>query len=414
MDNSTGRGGQDDSGIVQPDVIRQVEALIARGGVAALNTLAEALEAEARDLSARLVRAEAALRYVAFALAASPGEEYAHALFSLLPNRPFFHQHLRDLVGVLVGSQPPAIVRALFERYAESHEYAQAVGQYHHAELMALLLHEAVLRGVILDGMPVIERLTERLRSRRHPLAWLSLRLLPQEEALRRRLAAYNRRAREWQIPRDEEDGTLHFVPDTPVASIPRDVTRATASEAIKTAVAEWFNHDARVYTLEPPAADVSPALLLALGLELLEGAERRDVTLRKIAYGDALGELFTIAAYGGPYESGHGGAYGRLEAWRSLAALAGAPADATMDAVAALAGECRWFAFDAESGWFYRAGWDVGIVALRPGGGLKAAPTVLRCYRLTRIMERGERRGRGVRRGDASRHPDVLSFADP
>ncbi|MEV7024283.1 DUF6183 family protein, partial [Kitasatospora sp. NPDC093558] len=60
-------------------------------------------------------------------------------------------------------------------------------------------------------------------------------------------------------------------------------------------------------------------------------------------------------------------GAYGRLAAWRSLAALAGAPQDATPAEVERRAAACVWYGFQAWTEWFNCDSWDFGFLTLSP-----------------------------------------------
>src|SRR5687768_8650113 len=154
------------------DIIRTVDSLVAGNRVDALYTLAVALDAEADDLRTRLNRAEFALNHVVFTLAQTPGEEYVEALFKLLPNRPFFYKRLRGLASALGSHQNPALLLWLVERYADSNEYMQAVGEYYHLELLGLLAHEMVVRDVTLDTNSAITLLHNKMRARNHPLAW--------------------------------------------------------------------------------------------------------------------------------------------------------------------------------------------------------------------------------------------------
>ncbi|KPC86519.1 hypothetical protein ADL35_11255, partial [Streptomyces sp. NRRL WC-3753] len=74
--------------------------------------------------------------------------------------------------------------------------------------------------------------------------------------------------------------------------------------------------------------AGAVPAALLTLGLESLAGAGRKKAALSVSACppGQAWRVLFAAASTGGAYNSGSHGAYGRLAAWQSLAALPGTP----------------------------------------------------------------------------------------
>jgi hypothetical protein len=76
---------------------------------------------------------------------------------------------------------------------------------------------------------------------------------------------------------------------------------------------------------------------------------------------------LFAAAANGGAYNRGLGGAYGRLAAWASAAALAGAPPGVAVAELAGLVERCEWLSFLSDSDWFEKVAWDLGLVAIRP-----------------------------------------------
>ncbi|MFI8908191.1 DUF6183 family protein [Streptomyces albidoflavus] len=78
---------------------------------------------------------------------------------------------------------------------------------------------------------------------------------------------------------------------------------------------------------------------------------------------------LFAAASTGGAYNSGCHGAYGRLAAWQSLAALAGVADGADAAEAEARVSECAWFGFDAATDWFERVAWDIGLATLSPDG---------------------------------------------
>ena len=60
-------------------------------------------------------------------------------------------------------------------------------------------------------------------------------------------------------------------------------------------------------------------------------------------------------------------GAYGRLAAWQSVAGLSGAAQGCLVEEVEASARACAWYAFGADTKWFERVAWDVGLVAVSP-----------------------------------------------
>lgn len=370
------------------DVLRTVEALIAGQRIEAIHTLAVALDAEADDLRARVNRAEFALNHVAFTLAETRGEEYVETLLKLLPNRPFFYKRLRGLAAAMARHQESDLLLRMVERYVSSNEYLQAVGEYYHIELLGLLLHEMIVRGVEVGENAAITLLKNKMRGRNHPLAWLPLALTDLEDELTRYLPDDDNRITFTLPPLGQSAALppkpppivqpmlpLDLPPAAPTLPAIKETTRSYTAERIRIAVANWYNIETRTFALEPAitAHDVDARLLLALGLECLERADESMVNIRHTTPNRILARLFTIAATGGPHE-GYEGAYGRLYTWQTLAALAGAAPDDSLDAACEQIKACLWFHFDAKTDWFYQAGWDVGVVALRPDGASLAA----------------------------------------
>jgi hypothetical protein len=77
--------------------------------------------------------------------------------------------------------------------------------------------------------------------------------------------------------------------------------------------------------------------------------------------------QVFAAASTGGAYNHGEHGAYGRLLAWRSLAALAHAPQDASPADIQTLAERCSWYTFAGASPWFEQVAWDIGLATVSP-----------------------------------------------
>ncbi|MFV2009406.1 DUF6183 family protein [Micromonospora sp. LOL_027] len=53
--------------------------------------------------------------------------------------------------------------------------------------------------------------------------------------------------------------------------------------------------------------------------------------------------------------------------AWRSVAALVGAPHGAPVGDVEALAHRCSWYSFAGSTAWFDRIAWDIGLAVVSP-----------------------------------------------
>ncbi|MEV0265437.1 DUF6183 family protein [Streptomyces sp. NPDC050617] len=240
-------------------------------------------------------------------------------------------------------------------------------------ELRSCLVHELVLRGVALGDLPEIERWATSPHWRHHPLAWLPLELSALEEAPP--LPSYTVGGSSYSMPYGPQDGpgaTLSNATRVPPAT---ETTTEAFSEAAAAAVANWAEEsngrsETRTYDLaESVEAGSLPDLLVSLDLECLRGVgPRKRLALAACHPENAWHILFAAASTGGAYNNGEYGAYGRLAAWRSVAALSGAPAEAAPDEVERSAQACDWYSFGAATKWFEGVAWDVGLASVAPG----------------------------------------------
>ncbi|MFG2142660.1 DUF6183 family protein [Streptomyces sp. NPDC048696] len=240
-------------------------------------------------------------------------------------------------------------------------------------ELRACLVHELVLRGVVVEDTPGIARWATSPHWSHHPLGWLPLTLSDVEGSAD--LPSYSVHGRSHSMPYGpSESRELAVIADARVPSA-EETTTPSAATAMSRAVANWAEEsngriEARVFGLaEPLDPESVPAALLTLGLECLHGAGKKaplSVGVRPPA--QAWRVLFAAASTGGAYNSGSYGAYGRLAAWQSLAALAGSPEGATVAEVEAHVLDCVWHDFGANTKWFDQVAWDIGLAALSSG----------------------------------------------
>lgn len=258
---------------------------------------------------------------------------------------------------------------------ASSHEVTELAAVFAgraSEELRACLVHELILRGVVVGEAPGIAGWATSPHWSHHPLGWLPLTLSGMEEGVD--LPSYSIRGSSHSMPYGpSEYRGLAVIADARVPSAEETTTPVVAA-AMGRAVANWAEEsngriEARVFDLvDPLDAESVPTALLTLGLECLHGAGKR--TALSVAVrppGHAWRVLFAAASTGGAYNWGSHGAYGRLAAWQSLASLAASPEGATAAEVEARVLDYVWHGFGADTKWFEQVAWDIGLAALSP-----------------------------------------------
>ena len=153
-----------------------------------------------------------------------------------------------------------------------------------------------------------------------------------------------------------------------PVAS---ETTTPEEAARIAAAVDTWLedsNGHAETRTFALDTDKPGQALAEVLSRAELEfigsgGVDKADSIPAELAFS----ALFAAASSGGAYDRGRYGAYGRLSAWQSVGGLVGANPSETIEAVAAMAEQSRWFRFDSE--WFHHVAWDVGLAVVSADG---------------------------------------------
>lgn len=252
---------------------------------------------------------------------------------------------------------------------------ARAGDRRENEEILACWTQELVLRGASLSGDDVAVRFRDRLSAQRHPLAALPLALLDSETEAPTYMPLYGASAISTAVAALEEGPTsMRTMPPPGAGEAPSatPIADETHERALREAVRPWLDGsngkaEARIFKLSPAARSAGSWLLRALGLASLEGATK--IRVDRVGAEAAWGALFAAAANGGAYGSGLGGAYGRLAAWTTTAALIDAPLDAPPSRVDAEARRASFLMFGADGGWFYDVAWDLGVAALRPGG---------------------------------------------
>ena len=244
-----------------------------------------------------------------------------------------------------------------------------------HREVLACLVQEILLRRGTLPSAAA-EFHERQVAGTGHPLGYLPLRLLPAESLLDRYLPRYGPEGGSgWSLPDRRAAGIAPVPSDT---AEPGRWTQVKVAEGEArqccAAVQHWCAESNGITEVgvfsagrDLTASTISASALLSLPLECLASATTSDVEVTIVSPADALSHLFAAASNGGAYNSGLGGAYGRLAAWRSLAALAGVGEAVPIEDAAAAAERCTWITFAVDTDWFHQVAWDLGLLAIHP-----------------------------------------------
>ena len=338
-----------------------------------LLALSAALEEGAKP-GAGLFVVEAVADRIEEVLALTAGPDHIDALFTLLA---------RPRVNSVQVPRPEALrVRSFASRLGHGQTKDALLAAITrttrgaHDEVLACWMHEAVLRGMVLDQEVAAVQLQNRLADQKHPLGPLPLGLLAAEVEAPSYMPMYGANAISRAVQRLERGPSSTRTMPPPGEQAPPAFTPVIDDSVTKRmveAVDPWTNGsngtaEAKVFRLAPPLGTSAPGkwLLRALPLDSKEGAG-----LHAARCGTDLvwGALFAAAANGGAYSSGLGGAYGRRAAWRSLGALCDAPETSTIEEIDDRASKTLFLHYGASGGWWNDIAWDIGILALREGG---------------------------------------------
>jgi Family of unknown function (DUF6183) len=317
-------------------------------------------------LGPRVDAARWVVEYLLSALASTPDEASARLAVELtltlaLEETPRFpySNHLRRpaLASLLAAVQAQETLLMLLATCLDT-------------ELAGLLLHESLLRGHPFAATHEADRVVERLRAQKHPLAWLPLTLHACERDFLRYLPQYQERSKEPFIV-----GATSAQP-TPLS---RELAQrhvwfkervdAVRTQRIASAIHNWEREsngkwEARVFRVES-LPEPTP-FLPRLPLEALHGLSG-EVKATRTSLESVLSLLFWAASSGGSYNKGEYAAYGRLRVWESLAGFVGAGLATHLHERVVLARACAWYSVDVKSEWLYQTFWDIFICCLNP-----------------------------------------------
>jgi hypothetical protein len=270
--------------------------------------------------------------------------------------KPFLEIARAETASKVASAQPPETLEKLLLSTQE-------------LETATLLLHEAVVRGKIIGLTPVSLEISRRMKAVNHPLGWLPLELLHIENRLPVR--DHSRSGSGWSIPKiDNLPDPADLENDAPARTFV-EVEDSKRVELIGAADADWRmfsngRNEVRIFEARPFGRLSLEKTLPTLGLECVAGEIE---TIENVPVEAVFQQLFAISSNGGAYNRGCFGAYGRLNAWKSLAGLCGATLEMNAEDVLETAMACRWGKFQGGD-WFYDIFWDLGVVCLNPDRG--------------------------------------------
>ncbi|MDP3510096.1 MAG: DUF6183 family protein [Candidatus Melainabacteria bacterium] len=266
--------------------------------------------------------------------------------------------------SMIASTHTPGITKDVILRHVADRKFSK---------IIIPLIQESVARGACYEDVEPISTFWKALSEREEPLAWLPLHRVDTEHsaAFRR----YRGGASAMHIPSSNVTGELENLPSGRLTgksfkTVPLPLDQVSVARCVR----KWEEHsngkiEAKLFQTTSPitTSDLSAKHLLNLQLECLASATPKDVKVDIVTPEHAFAILFLAASCGGAYTSGEEGAYGRLAAWKSLAALVGVADSASFDEVSSAVKQSDWCSFEASTEWFYNVAWDFGIVCVRP-----------------------------------------------
>ncbi|MFF1414076.1 DUF6183 family protein [Streptomyces sp. NPDC058289] len=345
----------------EPEYISRDEArqYALAGDIAHLQGLGSHLTSRyaAAARAARIHRTD--LAYLRRILTTTPGRDSVELLLRLLGEQEAaggsMGLELPLMATMLAQHQSPAVLaRTVFTDIPEGDRLR---------ELRTCLFHELLLRGVDPDEFPALRP------GWLPPLDWLPdrRRALETEPDFTRHSVNGSASGVKTGLP---THGRLDPPTPRPTGKSPllNSVTVDEHNLIVTAAERNWGYAAAWVFRADRPIIPAQvPALLPTLPMDCVAdlGPDGRyEIAARPV--GDIWSLLFATASMG---RSGRYGAWGRLQAWRSLAGLCGLPFHTSAAEVEREAEQYTWFHFQTDSEFFHQDGDDYGIAALSPDG---------------------------------------------
>jgi hypothetical protein len=241
-----------------------------------------------------------------------------------------------------------------------------------HANLWEYVVHELVIEGVKIAAYENLSQVARQIVQRQHPLSVLPLQLVSSEANIRHYRRRYSVGNASVSSPYGVGANTQKKIGlSKRSAEVTLEETTTPDLQALLSVpFAQWSNGNVEARRFQAQSALSADAitetsLLPDLNLDCLKNVLQGSVGIWAVTSNQVINVLFSAAANGGAYTHGVGNPYGRLTAWKTVAALLDQPDDTPISALNELIAKTQWFEMKAESVWFANVAWDAALIAL-------------------------------------------------
>lgn len=269
-----------------------------------------------------------------------------------------------QIASFLASSHTPRLREAIITRHVADGKFLSVIKPF---------IQESVARGANYESVDSIVSFWRKLKSQKEPLTWLPLHCTSVERTITFRV--YSNLGSCASMPSSSEEkakprALLPEIPGKPFTAIEEPISKVEAGRCVR----QWVNDsngklEAKLFVTSLPISpsDISAEELLKLPLECLAGSNPGEVKVDAVPIERVFAVFFSAAANGGAYSHGEEGAYGRLAAWKTLAALVGVESSGSFDSVYSAVEQSNWRSISTTTKWFHKVAWDFGYACLRP-----------------------------------------------
>lgn len=304
------------------------------------------------------------LNHIQEVLSLTKGKPYLEIALKLSTKQT--DKHRRKVACQLAQAQDKELLLEVINHHKKENEYK---------DISALIIHEMVVRRIELNIADELHWLSSWMDEIEHPLRRLPLVSFDWEREMSMYLPRFGigRAMAPMPFGPRHKGGWLdkENEPNSKIQNF-REITNSESHDAMLSAFQTWFHDsngkaEAHIFALETLNENwLSKKQFLNYKLECTVGQTNDDIIFLESNSAQVFNILFSAACNGGAYGSGMYGAYGRLNAWKSLAGLLGIESNFSSKELDYCVQQSNWALFETRN-WFYRIAWDVGIMVLHP-----------------------------------------------